>query len=151
MVLMMARWDTGICERQPKTRSRESWKTTLESQGTKLENRHSDSPKNYQFTLPQGKMKKEDDVADEDDDAIRTSLTRHCILRNCSSALSIYVALSTHQTIHMWGDWRIQTVSTIHLEVPAWFHNSQLDIHAVYKVSDKREFSVQLFCYWGRR
>jgi hypothetical protein len=61
--------------RDSQKRSRESCKTTLGSQGTKMENRHSDIPKNDQFILPQGKMKKEDDVSDEDDDAVRTSLT----------------------------------------------------------------------------
>jgi hypothetical protein len=55
----------------------ENFKTTLESQGTFSENRHSDSLKKGQLTLFQGKMKKGDDVADDDDDyAVRTSVSQ---------------------------------------------------------------------------
>jgi hypothetical protein len=51
----------------------ESWKTTLGSQGALSENRHSESLKKAQLTLNQGKKKKGDEVADdEDDDAVKT-------------------------------------------------------------------------------
>jgi hypothetical protein len=57
-------------------RSRESWKTTLESQGTYLENWNNDSLKKVQITLSQGKKKKGDDVADdEDDNEVRTNMS----------------------------------------------------------------------------
>jgi hypothetical protein len=58
-------------------RIRKSWKTTLGSQGTQSENRHSDSVKKVQLALSHGKKKKGDEVADDedDDDAVRTSVT----------------------------------------------------------------------------
>jgi hypothetical protein len=40
------------------------------------ENRHGDSRKKGQLTISQCKMKKGDDVADDDDDAVRTTLTQ---------------------------------------------------------------------------
>jgi hypothetical protein len=55
-------------------RSRESWKTTLTSPGPKLDNWHSDSLKKFQLILSQGKKKKVDDVAhDEEDDKVKTN------------------------------------------------------------------------------
>ncbi len=72
MVLMMVRQEAGPCERQPKRRSWQSWKTTLESPETQSDNWQSDSLKNIQVTLSQGKKKKGDEVDDEDDDAMRT-------------------------------------------------------------------------------
>ncbi len=63
------------------------------------ENRHSYSLKRGQLTLSQGKMKKGDVVAvDDDDDAVRTSVSQdrvqgHCVLMYCSSGLSIYSSL----------------------------------------------------------
>ncbi len=61
-----------------KTRSRESWKTTLGSKGAQSENQLSDSLKKVQLTLSQGKKKKGDEVDDDegDDDAVRTSLSQ---------------------------------------------------------------------------
>ncbi len=50
--------------------SKESWKTIVAIQGTQLKNWHSDSLKKVKLTLFQGKMKKGDEVADEDDDAV---------------------------------------------------------------------------------
>ncbi len=38
-------------------------------------NRHSDSLKKGQLTLSQGRMKMGDDVADDDDDVVRTNVT----------------------------------------------------------------------------
>jgi hypothetical protein len=63
-----------------------------------LENCHSDSLKKVQLTLSQSKKKKRDEVVDDkdDDDVVRTSVSQdqvtatHCVLRKCSSALSIY-------------------------------------------------------------
>ncbi len=55
--------------RGSQTRSRESWKTALEIQGTQSENWHSDRQKKVQLTLSQGK-KKGDEVEDEDDDDV---------------------------------------------------------------------------------
>jgi hypothetical protein len=63
-----------------KTHSRESWKTTLGSQGTLLENWHSDSLNKVQLPLSQGKKKKGDEVAeeeDDDDDVAKTSVSQH--------------------------------------------------------------------------
>jgi hypothetical protein len=102
------------------------------------EGRHSDSLKMSQFTLSQGKMKKGDDVTgDEDDDAVRTSVSQDQVTATlCTEELFLrtryYIAiytLSTHQTGQM-----------IHLAVPAGFHTSQLDLHMVYRVSDKCGF-----------
>ncbi len=58
--------------------SKESWKTTLGSQGTQTENWYSDSLKKVQLSLSQGKKEKGDEVADdeEDDDALRTSVSQ---------------------------------------------------------------------------
>ncbi len=47
--------------------SRENGKTTLGSQGTILENWHSDKLKKVELTLSQGKKKKGDKVADDED------------------------------------------------------------------------------------
>jgi hypothetical protein len=71
-------------------------------------------------------------------------------LRNGSEhlGLSIYSSLHTSERSNVAG--RICTVNTIHLEVPAVFHTS-LVLHMVYRVSDKKGFSKQLFCDWGRR
>jgi hypothetical protein len=60
------------------------------------ENMHSDSLKKGQLTLSQGEMKKGDDVADDDDDDVeRTNMSQGrvttCVLRNCSSGLSICI------------------------------------------------------------
>jgi hypothetical protein len=48
--------------------SRESWKTTLGSQGTYSENWHSDSLKKVYLNLSQGKKNKGDEVADDQDE-----------------------------------------------------------------------------------
>ncbi len=45
-----------------------SQKTTLGRQGTQLENRYSDSVKKVKLTLSQGKKKKGEEVADNEDD-----------------------------------------------------------------------------------
>ncbi len=53
-------------------RSRKSQKTILKSQGTQSENWLSDSLTKAQLTLSQDKMKKRNEVTDdEDDDAVR--------------------------------------------------------------------------------
>jgi hypothetical protein len=74
MVLRMATWEAGPCERWPKT-----LKGELENISRKprdwIENRHSDSLRKGQLNLFQGKMKKGDDVDDDDDDAMRTSVS----------------------------------------------------------------------------
>jgi hypothetical protein len=60
--------------------SGDSWKITLESQGTLSENWHSDSLKKAQLTPSQGKTKKGDDVAaDKDDDVVRTSVSQEWV------------------------------------------------------------------------
>jgi hypothetical protein len=59
------------------------------------ENRHSGSLKKGQLTLSPGKMKKGNDVTDDDDDVVRTSVSQDemtvalCVLRNCSSGRSL--------------------------------------------------------------
>jgi hypothetical protein len=44
----------------------------------------------------------------------------------------------------MWGR-GIWTVNTIHLAVPAGFHTSQLDLHAINRVFEKHRFSYIYF------
>ncbi len=44
----------------------------------------------------------------------------------------------------MWGRW-ILIVSKTHLAIPAGFHTSQLVLYAIYRVSDKHRFFIQLF------
>ncbi len=57
-------------------RSRESWKTTLGSQGPKRKQLQR-QPKKSQLTLSQDKMKKGDDVANDIDDyAVRTTVSQ---------------------------------------------------------------------------
>jgi hypothetical protein len=57
----------------------ESWKTTLGSQGTSPKTAIMTALKKGQLTLPQGMMKKGDDVAvdEDDDDAVRTSVSQN--------------------------------------------------------------------------
>jgi hypothetical protein len=57
-------------------RSKESGKKTLGSQGTYSENWHSESLKKVQLTLSQGKKKKKDEIASDEDDAVRTSVSQ---------------------------------------------------------------------------
>jgi hypothetical protein len=90
--------------------SRESWKTTLESQGTYSENWHGDSLKKVQLTLSQGK-KKRDEVADDKDDGWCSE--NQCVTRPSESNTvywgivpqhSVYIALPTYQMgNHVWG------------------------------------------------
>jgi hypothetical protein len=76
MVLVMARGKAGPQERRPKMLKEE-----LESNSRKprdiVKNRHNDSLKKGKHTLSQGKIKKGDDVAvDDDDDTVRTSVSQ---------------------------------------------------------------------------
>jgi hypothetical protein len=72
MVLMMARQEARPCERRPKTLKGELENNSGEPRDL-VKNRHSDNIKKGQLTLFQGKMKKGDDVADDDDDVtVRT-------------------------------------------------------------------------------
>jgi hypothetical protein len=66
MVLMMARWETGPCERWPKMLKGEL-ENNFRKPGTMLENWHSDKLTKVQLTLSQGKKKKGDKVADDED------------------------------------------------------------------------------------
>ncbi len=76
MALVIPRREDGLCERQSKT-LRGELENNSRKQRDLTENSHSDSIKKGQHTLSQGKMKKGDDVADDDDDAVvRTSVTR---------------------------------------------------------------------------
>jgi hypothetical protein len=52
------------------------WEKTLGSQGTYSENWHSESLKKVQLTLSQGKKKKKDEIASDEDDAVRTSVSQ---------------------------------------------------------------------------
>ncbi len=61
-------------------RSRESQKTTLEIQGTQSEIWHSDSQEKAQLTLSWGKKKKGDEVEDENDDVVRTSVSQDRVI-----------------------------------------------------------------------
>jgi hypothetical protein len=76
MVLVMARGKAGPQERRSKM-----LKGELESNSRKprdiVKNRHNDSLKKGKLTLSQGKIKKGDDVAvDDDDDTVRTSVSQ---------------------------------------------------------------------------
>jgi hypothetical protein len=108
MILVMARQEAVPHERWPKI-----LKGELENNSRKpmdlVKNRHSDSLIKGQLTLSQGKMKKGDDVADDDDDAIRTSVSQD------------YIALSTYQTGKNEGGERIWTVNMALFVVPDSF------------------------------
>ncbi len=65
---------------------KESWKTTLEIQGTQSENWPGDRKKKVQLTLSQGKKKKGDEVEDEDDDVVRTSVSQDRVSISVSGA-----------------------------------------------------------------
>jgi hypothetical protein len=92
-------------------------------------------------------MKKGDEVADdEDDDAVRTSVSQDQVTGAAMwteelflSTKYICIALHTYQKVICEGG-RICTVNTIHSAGPARFHSSQLDLTTVYKVSDKSGF-----------
>jgi hypothetical protein len=74
---------------------RESWKTTLGSQGTLTKNRHSDHLKRVNFSFL-GDVKKRDVVIvadNNDDDEVRTSVSRNRVTVTLSTEelfLSIY-------------------------------------------------------------
>jgi hypothetical protein len=72
---LMARWEAGPCERWSKTPKRE-----LENNSRKprdlAENLHSNSLQNVQLTLSQGKKEKENEVADDEDDVVRTNVSQ---------------------------------------------------------------------------
>ncbi len=58
-------------------RSRESWNQNSKKPRGLVKNRNSDSLNKGQLTLSQGKIKKGDDVAvDDDDDTVRTSVSQ---------------------------------------------------------------------------
>jgi hypothetical protein len=74
MVLLMARREAEPHQRQPKI-----LKVEFENNSRKLrdltENRHSNSLKRGQRSLCQGKVKKGDDVADDEDDVVSTNVS----------------------------------------------------------------------------
>jgi hypothetical protein len=90
-------------------------------------------------------MKKGDDIADDDDDAVaRTSLSQDRVtatLRTEELFLRTqYIKLSPQiRRVKMWrgGGRRIQMVNTTNLVVPAGFHTSQLVLYAIYRISNK--------------
>jgi hypothetical protein len=110
-------------------RSRESWKTTLESQGDLVKDRHSYSLKKGPLTLSQGKIKMGDDVVDDDDDdAVRTSLSQGWVERHFTEELFLRtqytVSLFSHiRQVKMWGG-KIWTVNKAQLVTSAGFHTS---------------------------
>ncbi len=105
MVHVMVRQEAGPQEQQNLVRgsqrcSRESWKTTLEIQGTWLENWHSDGQKKAEV--------------EDDDDVVRTrkrdSNTVYC---GTAPLHLVYITLSTYKTGKMGGG-RIQMVNMTH-------------------------------------
>jgi hypothetical protein len=62
---------------------------------------------------------------------------RHCVLRNCSSGLSIWSSLHISECKNMRGE---QTINMTNRAVPSGFHTSQLVLHAWNRVSDVHEF-----------
>ncbi len=101
------------------------------------------SPKKVQLTLSQGKMKKGDEVAyDGGGDALRTSVSQDQVTatlgtENCSSALSI------------WGGY---VWSTQYFQLPRLgFTLPSCTSIWVTRFLIRADFSIQLFCDWGRR
>jgi hypothetical protein len=101
-----------------------------------------------QLNLSQGKMKKGDDVVDDDnDDAVwNQSVTR------LSDSNTVYCGIvPQYSVLHISDRTKCGGEDTDGqhdtLEVPAGFYTSQLVLHAINKVSGK---SIQLFCDWGR-
>jgi hypothetical protein len=97
MVLGTVRREAGAREREPN-----AFKTNLTQGGPSGSHPvgHSDSLKKSHITLSQGMlMKRVEAVVNDDDDAVRTSVSQnrvtapHCVLRNCFSGLSIYSSL----------------------------------------------------------
>ncbi len=80
--------------------SRESWKTTLGSQGTYSENWHRVSLKKVQLSLSQGQEEEGDEVADNEDydDVVRTSVSQDQVIATlCTEELFFsteYIQLS---------------------------------------------------------
>jgi hypothetical protein len=76
MVLVVARLEAGPVISDQR-RSRGELENNPRKPRNLIENRHSDSLKRDQLPLSQGKMKRGDDVAvDEDDDAVTTSVSQ---------------------------------------------------------------------------
>ncbi len=74
---------------------------------------------------------------------------RHCVLRNCSSALSIYSSSHISERSPMRGG-RLWTVNTTHSPVPTGFQRSQLDLTMGYEVSDKTSFFFYIILWLGK-
>jgi hypothetical protein len=83
-------------------------------------------------------MKKGDDVTDdEDDDAVRISVSQDQVTATlCTEELFLRA-----QSGQSWGG----TVNTVHEAFPSGFHTSQLDLHTIYRISDKCDFSYNYF------
>jgi hypothetical protein len=81
----MTRWEAGPCGRWRKMLMGELENNFRKSRDL-VKNRHSDSLKKGQIAISQGKMKKGDLVADDEDDDVRTGvsptlLTKELFLR----------------------------------------------------------------------
>ncbi len=105
-------------------------------------NRHNDSLKNSQLTLSQGMMQKGDVVVVADDDD-ETERQQHCVLRHCSSGLSIY-ALSSYQRKE--SDSQHDTWS-----VSAGFTPPQLTLHAIKQGLQCTHIAYNYICDWRRQ
>jgi hypothetical protein len=96
-------------------------------------------------------MKKGDDVADDDDDPVRTSVSQDQVIATlCTEELFLrsrytYTALSTYQTGKNLGRGRIWTVNMTHLVVPVGFHTSQLVFDAINRVFVKHWIHLLFF------
>ncbi len=120
----MARREAGPCERWQR-RSRESWKTTLGSRGTKPENWHSDSLKKVKLTFSQGKKKKGNEITvDEDDDALRTSVSQDRVAATLGTEelffSTQYILLHAFQMGNHVGCGVGYGQSTRHIQQPSW-------------------------------
>ncbi len=70
---------------------------------------------------------------------------KYCVLRNCSSAHSIYSSPHISARSTMRGGGRIWAVNTTHSAVPAGFHTYELDLTTGYKVLIRPSFLYNYF------
>ncbi len=121
------------------------------SQGTQLENWRCESLKKVQLTLSQliflrvrwrreMKLLMMKMMMRWEPVYHKTEWQRHCVLRNCSSSLSICRSLRILERSTMREEGRIRTVNAIHSAGPARFPTSQPNLTASYKVSVQTGF-----------
>jgi hypothetical protein len=127
-VLVMIRWEAGLV-RGSQRRSTKSWKTTLGSQGTSSETSIVTAKKRFKLLFLRIRRRREMKL-----NQCATEWQWHCVLRNCSSALSKYSTLHIRQ-VKVWGEGADSQHDT--LGGPAGSHTSQLNLTMGYRVSNK--------------